>query len=135
VDDASTDVNRYHGAQPMAATAAPAAALSAVRTRGCCVPVDVPLRPERAEALATVFRALADPTRVQMLRMLREAPGAICVCDFTGAFEQSQPTISHHLAKLREAGFVRSEKRGIWSFHSLRGDMPDDCRSALSLLD
>jgi len=113
----------------MAATA-PAIA----RTRGCCVPVELPLEPVRADALATVFRALADPTRVQMLRMLRDAPEAICVCDFTAAFEHSQPTISHHLAKLREAGFVHSEKRGIWSFFRLREDMPADCRSALSLL-
>ena len=104
------------------------------RTRGCCVTVDLPLQPARAGALATVFRALADPTRVQMLRMLRDASEAICVCDFTAAFDHAQPTISHHLAKLREAGFVQSEKRGIWSFHSLREDMSADCRSALSLL-
>jgi ArsR family transcriptional regulator len=116
------------GSEMAATIAAPA------RTRGCCMPVDLPLQPARADALAGVFRALADPTRVQMLRMLRDASEAICVCDFTAAFEHSQPTISHHLAKLREAGFVRSEKRGIWSFHSLREDMSGDCRSALSLL-
>lgn len=120
----------------MAATS-PAAAFEgeAARTRGCCVPIELPMPPAQAEAVAALFRVLADPTRVQMLRMLRDAAVPICVCDFTAAFEQSQPTISHHLAKLREAGFVRSEKRGVWSFHSLREDMPPACRSALALLD
>jgi ArsR family transcriptional regulator, arsenate/arsenite/antimonite-responsive transcriptional repressor len=105
------------------------------RIRGCCVPVTPPLPATRADTLAAVFRALADPTRVQMLRMLRDAGRPICVCDFTAAFRQSQPTISHHLAKLREAGFVHSEKRGIWSFFSLRDDMPPACGRALALLE
>jgi ArsR family transcriptional regulator len=111
------------------------AAVATERTRGCCVAVELPLAPAAADSLAAVFRALADPTRVQMLRMLRDAATPICVCDFTAAFAQAQPTISHHLGKLREAGFVRSEKHGIWSFHSLREDMPPACRSALALLD
>ncbi|HZS14683.1 MAG TPA: metalloregulator ArsR/SmtB family transcription factor [Candidatus Dormibacteraeota bacterium] len=106
----------------------------AARTRGCCVDIALPLPAERVDALAGVFRALADPTRLQMLRMLSDAAQPICVCDFTAAFAQSQPTISHHLGKLREAGFVRSEKRGIWSFHSLREDMPAACAAALALL-
>jgi len=124
-------VNRYHGAT-MASTLDPAAV--AVRTRGCCVPIERPMETAEADALAAVFRALADPTRVQMLRMLRDAAVPICVCDFTATFAQSQPTISHHLAKLRDAGFVRSQKRGIWSFHSLRADMPGACERALTLL-
>ena len=104
------------------------------RTRGCCVALEMPLHAERADEVAAVFRALADPTRVQMLRMLSDANTAICVCDFTAVFEQSQPTISHHLAKLRDAGFVHSEKHGIWAFYGLRDDMPAACREALSLL-
>ena len=115
-------------------TAAPAIDLELVRIRGCCVNVTPPLPAERAGELAAVFRALADPTRVQMLRMLEDAGTALCVCDLTAAFEQSQPTISHHLAKLREAGFVHSEKHGIWAFYSLRQDMPPACRRALELL-
>jgi ArsR family transcriptional regulator len=113
---------------PVPQTAAPP------RTRGCCVPVAPPLPAERAEALAAVHRALGDPTRVQMLRMLADAGGPLCVCDLTAAFALSQPTISHHVARLREAGFVHSEKRGIWTFYSLRDDMPEACRSALGLL-
>jgi ArsR family transcriptional regulator, arsenate/arsenite/antimonite-responsive transcriptional repressor len=111
-----------------------AATVPESRTRGCCVALSLPLPATRADDLAAVFRALADPTRVQMLRMLRDAQAPICVCDFTAAFAQSQPTISHHLAKLRDAGFVHSEKHGIWSFHSLRGDMPGACAEALGLL-
>ena len=109
-------------------------AAAAARTRGCCVPIERPMDTAQADALAAVFRSLSDPTRVQMLRMLRDAAGPICVCDFTATFAQSQPTISHHLGKLRDAGFVRSEKRGIWSFHSLRADMPAVCEQALTLL-
>lgn len=109
-------------------------AVPAARIRGCCVPVEPPLAAERAEEHAAVFRALADPTRVQMLRMLEDAGASLCVCDLTAAFEQSQPTISHHLAKLKEAGFVTSEKRGIWAFYSLREDMPAAARAALGLL-
>lgn len=114
---------------------APASDAPAPRARGCSVALDMPLRPPQAEEFAAVFRALADPTRVQMLRMLCDAEGPICVCDFTAAFAQSQPTISHHLARLRDAGFVHSEKHGIWTFHSLREDMPAPCRGALALLD
>jgi ArsR family transcriptional regulator, arsenate/arsenite/antimonite-responsive transcriptional repressor len=105
------------------------------RARGCSVALDLPLDSGLAGELAAVFRALADPTRVQMLRMLCDAEGPICVCDFTAVFAQSQPTISHHLARLREAGFAHSEKRGIWTFHSLRDDMTAACRGALALLD
>lgn len=112
-----------------------ASASTPTRARGCSVALGMPLGTGQAEEFAAVFRALADPTRVQMLRMLCDADAPVCVCDFTAAFEQSQPTISHHLAKLRDAGFVHSEKHGIWSFHSLRTDMPAACRGALALLD
>jgi ArsR family transcriptional regulator len=119
----------------MAAMASVAETPSAARVRGCCIPVAAPLAQDEAETYAAVFRALADPTRVQMLRMLDESGGGpICVCDFTAAFAQAQPTISHHLGRLRDAGFVRSEKRGIWAFYTLREDMPEACRSALAML-
>lgn len=58
----------------------------------------------------------------------------ICVCDLTAAFELSQPTISHHMGRLREAGFVRSVKHGLWSFYSLDGDMPAEARSVLTVI-
>ncbi len=76
------------------------------RVKGCCQVVAPPLPDERAAELAGVHRALADPTRIQMVHILAAAAEPVCVCDFTAAFDLGQPTISHHLAKLREAGLV-----------------------------
>lgn len=73
----------------------------------------LPLLVEEAERLATLFKALADPTRVQLVAYFAAAPeGTVCSCDLTGALGISQPTLSHHLKTLREAGLVRREQRG-----------------------
>jgi ArsR family transcriptional regulator, arsenate/arsenite/antimonite-responsive transcriptional repressor len=104
------------------------------RVKGCCVPL-APLLPDhRAVRVAAVHRALADPTRVQMLHLLRAASEPICVCDLTAALDLGQPTVSHHLARLREAGFVSSHRQGIWAFYRLRADMPPAARAALALV-
>ena len=73
---------------------------------------------EAAEDLAATFKALADPTRVAIVNRLGSAR-EVCVCDLTAAFELSQPTISHHLRVLREAGLVESEGRGTWAYYRL----------------
>ncbi|HTD78643.1 MAG TPA: metalloregulator ArsR/SmtB family transcription factor, partial [Chloroflexota bacterium] len=78
--------------------------------------------------------ALADPTRVQMVHMLKAASEPICVCDFTAAFDLGQPTVSHHLARLKEAGLVASFKRGVWSFYALRHDIGEAGQRALALI-
>ncbi|MEA2637002.1 MAG: ArsR family transcriptional regulator, arsenate/arsenite/antimonite-responsive transcriptional [Chloroflexota bacterium] len=104
------------------------------RVKGCCKPVAPPLPDARAEELATLYKALADPTRVQIIHILAAAVDPICVCDFTAAFDLGQPTISHHLAKLREAGIVTSFKRGIWAFHQLNPEMSPAARSAIQLM-
>jgi ArsR family transcriptional regulator len=104
------------------------------RVKGCCQPVAPPLPDARAEGLATLYRALADPTRVQMIHILAAATDPVCVCDFTAAFDLGQPTISHHLAKLRQAGIVTSFKRGIWAFYQLDPDMSAAARSAIQLM-
>src|SRR5216684_3712707 len=106
----------------------------ATRTRGCCVAVAPPLPAARADELAALFKALADPTRVQMLHMLKAASEPICVCDFTAAFDLGQPTISHHVARLKDAGLVSSFKRGVWSFYSLRADLSAAGKAALGLI-
>ena len=94
-----------------------------------------PLLPQAdADELAALCRALADPTRVQMLHVLKAATEPICVCDFTAAFDLGQPTVSHHLAKLKEAGLVTSFKRGVWSFYLLRPDLADAARAMLALI-
>src|SRR5712692_6204109 len=89
------------------------------RIKGCCVPLALLLATEEADDLAAVHRALADPTRVQMLHLLKAAAEPICVCDFTAAFDLGQPTVSHHLARLREASLVTSHRRGVWAFYEL----------------
>ena len=104
------------------------------RVKGCCQPVAPPLSDSRAEELATLYKALADPTRVQMVHILAAADDPVCVCDFTAAFDLGQPTISHHLAKLREVGIVTSFKRGIWAFYQLAPEMSPAARSAIQLL-
>lgn len=78
------------------------------------------------------MKALADSTRLTMLAALWKAESPICICDFTAGLGLSQPTISHHMAKLKEAGFVESEKRGIWVYYRLRDKMPTETRKLLS---
>jgi ArsR family transcriptional regulator len=104
------------------------------RVKGCCVALAPPLPALHAEDLALIFKALADPTRVQMLHMLKAATEPICVCDFTAAFDLGQPTVSHHLAKLKETGFVASFKQGVWSFYMLRPDLSETGTAALALI-
>jgi ArsR family transcriptional regulator, arsenate/arsenite/antimonite-responsive transcriptional repressor len=114
---------------------APAPARSApapLRVKGCCNPVAAPLPDARADELAAIYKALGDPTRVQILHILAAATEPVCVCDFTAAFELGQPTISHHLATLREAGIVTSFKRGIWAFYQLDPAMSAAARAAVA---
>lgn len=75
------------------------------------------LAPARAAALADRLKALADATRLRMLNLLAQQAEPLCVCDITRQFDQQQPTISHHLRVLREAGLVECEKRGIWAYY------------------
>jgi DNA-binding transcriptional ArsR family regulator len=72
---------------------------------------------ERTATLADRLKALADPTRLRMLDLLADRPRPLCVCDITRQFPQNQPTISHHLRILREAGLVDCEKRGVWAYY------------------
>jgi ArsR family transcriptional regulator len=84
----------------------------------CCGPDVEALEPEAAEDLAAVFKALADPTRVAIVSRLASGEKC-CVCDLTGVFELSQPTVSHHLRILREAGLVEAERRGTFAYYWL----------------
>lgn len=76
------------------------------------------MEPAAAEELAAVFKALADPTRVSIVNRLA-CVDECCVCDLTAAFALSQPTVSHHLRILREAGLVATERRGTWAYYRL----------------
>src|SRR5687767_14867546 len=94
------------------------------RERGVCCTVDLEVPTSRAEEIAVVLKALADPTRVQIILCLRVAKEPVCVCDFTATFDLSQPTISHHMAKLRDAGLIEATKQGIWSYYRLAPNLP-----------
>ena len=72
---------------------------------------------DRAERMAKLAKALGDPIRVQLLDVLRQHAGKVCVCELVPLFDVSQPTVSHHLKVLRDAGLVESEKRGLWAFY------------------
>lgn len=71
----------------------------------------------RSVALADRLKALADPTRLRMLDLLSQQTAPLCVCEITAEFDLQQPTISHHIRILREAGLIAGEKRGVWSYY------------------
>jgi DNA-binding transcriptional ArsR family regulator len=107
--------------------------LPVVRERGACCPL-----PEVDEAWAertsVLMKALADPNRLTMVAALWKARQPICICDFTAELDLSQPTISHHMAKLRAAGLVESDKKGIWVYYRLRSDLASSTRKLLARL-
>jgi len=79
-----------------------------------------PMDPAQASRFAPMFKALGDPVRLRLLSMIASAGGGeVCVCDLTGAFHLTGPTISHHLRVLREAGLVDSDRRGTWVYYRL----------------
>jgi ArsR family transcriptional regulator len=96
----------------------------------CCGPDVAPLSDASRKELAARFKALADPTRVAIVNRLA-ATDECCVCDLTGAFELSQPTISHHLKLLREAGLVEASRRGTWAYYRLIPEAVAELRGAL----
>jgi ArsR family transcriptional regulator len=107
--------------------------LPVLRERGvCCSLPEVDA--EWAEGTAGLMKALADPTRLTMIASLWKAEAPICICDFTAGLDLTQPTISHHMAKLKEVGLVQSEKRGIWVYYSLRANLAPSARRLLGEL-
>ena len=86
---------------------------------GCCSPlVREPLSAEQAVELARLFKAMGDPVRLRLLSLIAShAGGEACVCDLTGVFDLTGPTISHHLRVLREAGLISGERRGTWVYY------------------
>lgn len=90
----------------------------------CCAPLSqVPLSLEQAEQVAPLLKALADPVRLRLMSLVASHEGGeACVCDLTDAFDLSQPTISHHLKVLHEAGLLDREKRGVWVYYRTRAE-------------
>jgi ArsR family transcriptional regulator len=89
----------------------------------CCEPAAaLRLSAEEADGLATALKALGHPVRLQIVDLLSRYAGRVCVCDVEGQFNLSQPTISHHLKILREAGLVGADQRGLWTYYYVRND-------------
>jgi len=89
----------------------------------CCAPLAQPtLSEQEAEATAELFKALGDPARVRIVNLIATAGDAVCACDFNDALGLAQPTVSHHLKKLSDAGLLEREQRGKWAYFSLRRD-------------
>lgn len=88
----------------------------------CCAPLAAaPMSQAQAEQVAPMLKALADPVRLRLMSLIASHPGGeACVCDLTGAFDLSQPTISHHLKVLHDAGLVDRDKRGVWAWYRAR---------------
>jgi ArsR family transcriptional regulator len=84
----------------------------------CSEPVVYPdVEREQAGRMAEIAKALGDPIRLQLVDVLRKHAGKVCVCELVPLFDISQPTLSHHLKKLRDAGIVDSERRGLWAYY------------------
>ena len=97
----------------MATTAEPTTAV-------CCSPLQhEPLSAEDAQALARTVKALADPTRLRLVSLVAAHGGEACVCDLTAPVALSQPTVSHHLKVLVDAGLMTRDKRGVWAYYAL----------------
>jgi ArsR family transcriptional regulator len=96
--------------------------LSPAETTACCAPLSAgPLTMEQAGLVAPLLKALADPVRLRLLSLVASREGGeACVCDLNDAFDLSQPTISHHLKVLHEAGLVDRDKRGVWVYYRAR---------------
>jgi ArsR family transcriptional regulator, arsenate/arsenite/antimonite-responsive transcriptional repressor len=98
--------------------------ISPAETAACCAPLTAePLTTEQAEQVAPLLKALADPVRLRLMSLVASSPGGeACVCDLNEAFDLSQPTISHHLKVLHEAGLLDRDKRGVWVYYRARPD-------------
>ena len=108
--------------------------MSVAEPVACCAPLATPtLSGEEAQATAEVFKALGDPARVRIVNLIATAGDAVCACDFNEALDLSQPTVSHHLKKLTDAGLLEREQRGKWAYFSLKRDAVDKLAAVADL--
>lgn len=128
--DTSTDVNLMceNLAMPTALTL-----LAAPSEAACCTPLtDGAMSVEDAERTARVFKALGDPARVRLLSLIAAAPeGEACICDLTAPIGLSQPTVSHHMKQLVDAGLATREQRGRWAYYRVVTDALERASHAL----
>ena len=102
--------------------------LTPVQTAACCSPVlREPLSLDQAERVVPLLKALADPVRLRLVSIVAASEGGeACVCDLNDAFDLSQPTISHHLKVLHDAGLLDRSKRGVWVYYAVRREVLAD---------
>ena len=107
--------------------------LTPVEAVACCSPLTrEPLSAEAAERIAPLVKAIADPVRLRLLSMVAShADAEACVCDLNDAFDLSQPTISHHLKLLHEAGLLDRDKRGVWVYYRVNAGALADLATLL----
>ncbi|GAB3860914.1 metalloregulator ArsR/SmtB family transcription factor [Nocardioides maradonensis] len=107
--------------------------LTPVQQVACCSPLtSEPLTQRQAERVAPLLKALADPARLRLLSLVAaHENGEACVCDLNEAFDLSQPTISHHLKVLYDAGLLDRSKRGTWVYYAVRRDALADVAALL----
>ncbi len=99
----------------------------------CCEPVVYPdVERAQAERMAKIAKALGDPVRLQLVDVLRKHAGKVCVCELVPLFDLSQPTVSHHLKVLRDAGIVGSERQGLWAFYYVKTDALEEVSAWLT---
>ena len=100
----------------------PLAVLTPADSAACCSPLAVqPMTMEQASQVAPLMKALADPVRLRLMSLVAShESGEACMCDLTDAFDLSQPTITHHMKVLHEAGLVDRDKRGVWVYYRVR---------------
>jgi len=99
----------------------------------CCEPVVYPeVERDQAIRMAEVAKALGDPVRLQLVDVLRKHAGKVCVCELVPLFDLSQPTVSHHLKVLRQAGIVGSERVGLWAYYFVIPDALKELSTWLS---
>jgi ArsR family transcriptional regulator len=118
----------------MATTELPVLSPRERQSGGCCeVVVEPDLKPDRAADLASVLKALADPTRLQIVDALRKsAPEAICQCELLPLFDMSQPALAKHLKVLVNAGVIGTERRGLWAYYFALPDALKELETWLS---
>ena len=99
----------------------------------CCDPVVYPdIERAESERMAAVAKALGDPIRMQLVDVLQKHAGKVCVCELVPLFDLSQPTVSHHLKVLREAGIVGSERQGLWAYYYVNPDSLEELSTWLT---
>jgi ArsR family transcriptional regulator len=102
--------------------------------RTCDPTLYLRIQSDHAETLAEAFKALSHPVRVQILDLISQGGGEACGCDIERHFDLTQPTISHHLKVLRDAGLITSEPRGVWVHHHVNAKMVNSMQALLATM-